>query len=375
MARKKKKEKSNPIEKAIKSKESTNTFPFLCTIITLGIIIRIIWASFNHSITADELALISDIQTREFWGLFNPLSSVQTAPPLFLCLVKSITYLIPEGSSQQVIDSVCKIVPLLAGIGGIFAFHQLLKNIFINKFVILTGLILFALNPALIKYSWELKPFSTDVLMCTLLITYFIRYNPEGYWRQFIQILILSCSILFSLPSAFIITGGIVNILFKDWRKFLFAITAFGFFITFYFIYHLWGIMEAHGANIDHYWQSFFITLQNIYHLGLNYIKTNFNIFIMPIIGLSALGLGLLTSCFRDKKIAIITTSVTLTILLTSYLHLYPFAPRLLLFTIPFAIILICEICDLIPANNIVSKALPIILVGLASFNLLTTLF
>lgn len=376
MAKKKQKEKTPSSEKkSFKTKESTNTFPFVCTVITLGIIFRLVQPFFNNTISPDELVLISDLMNKEFWGLFNPLSSTQTAPPLFLCLIKTFTYLIPTGSSQQVIDNVCRTIPLVASIASVFVFHQLLKNIFINKFVILTGLILFSLNPALINYAYTLKPFSTDVLICTLLILYFIRYNPEGYWKQFLQILIISCSILFSLPAGFIVFSGVINILFKDWRKFLFAITAFGLFGIFYFIYHLWGIMEAHGAGLDSYWQNFFITTQNTYHLALNLIKTNFNLFLSPAIGLGILGAGLLISCFRDKKIAILTTFTTLVILLTSYLHLYPFAPRLLLFTIPFAIILVCEICDIIPSNNIISKVLPIIFVGLACFNLLTTIF
>ena len=373
MPKRKKKEKSTSVEKkTTKTKESTNTYPFVCTVICLGILARLLVPFFNQTLSQDEVLLIGAINNREFWGLFNPLSFPQAVPPLFLCITKLFSLLIPANTPPQIVETVFKTVPLLASIGNIFAFHNLLKNIFINKFVILAGLILFAFNPMLITYSWVLKPFSTDVLVCTLLITYFIRYNPEGYWRQFIQILLLSCSIMVSLPSVLIILGGIVHILFKDWRKFFFAISAFALFLIFYFIYHLWGIMEAHGASIDTYWSNFFITKKNIYHWALNMIKTNFNDFITPIIGLSAIGLGFIASCFRDKKFAIILAVTLLAIISASYLHLYPFAPRLLLFLTPMMIILTCEICDLIPANNIISKILPIIFVGLTFYNLLT---
>lgn len=360
--------KKNNKKKSLKSKENNNknSSYIIYIIIGLGILLRLLFPLFNVGLWHDECALAINILDREFWGLFNPLRFLQTAPPLFSCLTKIFTI---EGN-VIITDFSIRIVPLLAGIGSIFAFYNLLRNIFTNKFVIIIGLIIFTFNPILINYSYELKPYSMDVFIAILLTTYFIKYNPEGYWRQFYQILLLSFSMMFSLPAAFIMLGGIFLMLFKDYRRFLYAISAFGLFITFYFIYHLWGTMEVHGAKMDQYWNSFFITFNNLSTLTTNFIKTNFNLFINPIITLCVLGLGFFITCVRDKKLAIISFIIIVEVFIASYLHLYPFAPRLTLFIIPFLTIYVCEIFDMFSEKMPVSKIFPIIIGGLTIYAL-----
>ena len=225
----------------------------------------------------------------------------------------------------------------------------------------------------LISCSYELKPYSTDVLMCILLIYYFIRYNPNGYWRQFIQTIIISASVMFSMPAVFVICGGLAWNLVRDFRKFFYAFTSFILFMIFYFVYHLWSIMELLGSKLDGLWTMFFATPENITSLAQIWTKFDLNLFVLPLISLSIIGIGALIAIFRDKKLVIIGTVTCTTLLIASYLHLFPFAPETCAFLIPIGTILICQIPDLFSEHFWGSKIFPIAFIVLVGYNLFFT--
>lgn len=367
----KKKQKTIKILKITEHK--TNYFtPLIWTIISIGVIIRLALPFLNIDFSENEYSLAINILSRDFWGLFNPLDYSQTAPPLFMCLIKLCTIFSPV-ENLQTANFVFRIVPLCAGVLSIFAFYHLLTNIFVNRFVILIGLSLFAFNPALISYSYELKPYSTDVLVCILLMFYFIRYNPEGHWRQFIQTLTISATIMLSIPATFVISGGLIWGAFRDCRKFFYTISAFCLFLIFYFVYHLWGVLETNGARLDQLWTTFFVTPENIMSLGQIWTKYNLNTFILPHISLCVIGSGLFISFVRDKKLGIISTTTLLMLLTASYLHLFPFSPETSIFLIPIGVLLICQIPNLFSEHFWLSKVLPICFLGLVGYNLFFT--
>jgi len=283
------------ITKILKTAENKhNYFPALIwTVIVIGIILRLILPFLNIGMSGNECGLATNIINREYWGLFNPLDYNQTAPPLFLCLIKFCTTIFPMNNAETT-NMILRTIPLCAGVLSIFAFYHLLTNIFVNRFVILCGLMLFIFNPALINYCYELKPYSTDVLVCILLIFYFIRYNPDGHWRQFVQTLIISASIMLSMPAIFVICGGLTWILIRDFRKFFYACSAFVLFVIFYFVYHLWGVFEANGARLDQLWSTFFVTPHNALSLAQIWTQYNLNVFVIPLASLCIIGGGVL---------------------------------------------------------------------------------
>ena len=104
--------------------------------------------------------------------------------------------------------------------------------------------------------------------------------------------------------------------------------------------------METHGEKLDIYWSNFFITPTNLLLLGTNFVKENFSFLINPFIGLCIIGASYVITWFRDKKFAFISSTVLASVIMVSYLHLYPFAPTLTIFLIPYFTILLCEIPD-----------------------------
>ena len=357
-------------QKGIKTKKGDNLNGIIYIVIIIGILLRLVFPLLNTGLWHDECAVAINIIDRDFWGLFNPLRFLQVAPPLFLSAVKLCVLGINPLDNPVITDFVLRIVPLVSGIASIFCFYYLLKNLFVNKYIQLAGLIMFAFNPVLIRYSYELKPYSTDVLIAVLITIYFIKYNPDSYFKQFLQILGISFFMFISFPAAFVITGGIVNTLFKDYKKFFCAAAAFGLVLVFYFVYHIWGIMEVHGQGMDNYWRAYFVNINNIYDLTILNIKNSFNIFVLPVITLAGLAAGFVISCIKNTKFAVIFASIILIVLISSYLHLYPFVVRMLLFLIPFLIILICELADLTPSCTIINKLSPVIIFILCGYYL-----
>ncbi len=360
--------------KKIGNKSSKKSFSYydkiICIVITIGIVLRILPVFLFPELSNSEILLKSDILTREYWGLFNALSSIQAAPPLFLSAVKlSVIY-----PMQNLIDFMIRLVPFISSILSIFAFLYLLKNIFPSKYVQVTGLVLFVLNPWLIYNAYRLNPFSTDIFISILLIIYFTKYNPESYNKQFFQILCLSGLIFLSYPAGFVLAGGIVNILFKDYKKFFTALTAFILVLIFYFVYHLWGVMEINGEALDTYWAAYFINTKNLVTLTTLLIKNSFNIFILPIISISILAAGLLVSYFRDTKTGIIITVLFAVLLVSSYLHIYPLSPMTAIFLIPVFIILVCELCDLIKDMPVIENIIILSMILLSGYYLFTAL-
>lgn len=374
MGRKKKRVKSDSAKGGEKrtqkrqNKTENSAAVFIYTVIAAGIILRLMFPILNTGMWHDECALGINVLDRDFWGLFNPLRFLQVAPPMFLSAVKLCTLPINPVDNPVITDFALRIVPLVSGIGAIFAFYYLLKNLFVNKYIQLAGIIMFALNPVLIQYSYELKPYSTDVLAAILLVLYFVRYNPDSYKRQFLQMLLISLSMFVSFPSAFIISGGLLNILFRDYKKFFCALTAFLLVLVFYFVYHIWGVMETHGQGMDNYWAAYFVAPRNIADLSVAVVKNSFNIFVLPLVTLGVLAAGAVAACVRDRKIAVITITAVLLTLCASYLHLYPFAVRMLLFLMPLLIILVCEVFDIIP--NGIDKLVPAAILVLCGYYL-----
>ena len=349
---------------------------FVCRLIYLvivvGIILRIAVFTLNPVLSDAEAPIAADILNRDFWGLFNPLSIHQVMPPLFLSLVKccSLFSQLPLGDCINTTYWL-RFVPLSAGILSLFLFYYLLQNIFASKFVQLTGMIIFVLNPVLIKYTSILNPVSTDVLTTIILLIYFVKYNPDSYTKQFYQVLILSVFALFSYPAIFILAGGLGIIISRDFKKFLCAFTAFAVVMIFYFVYHIWGVMEIHGAALDSSMSGYFITASNITDLCMGAAGKIFNIFILPLIAAGVAAVGFLLACFRDSKIAIFSAVTLLAVFTLSYLHLYGFTPETLVFFIPVMVIFVCEFFDLFPADSLVIKILPVIMLVLCSYYLL----
>lgn len=347
-------------------------------LIGFGILLRIIPYLHNRSLWTDEARLALNILEKTFSQLMGPLDFKQMAPIGFLFIEKSLV--LTFGDSEYALRA----FPLFAGILSLFLFYEVGRRILTSRGLIM-GLGLFVLSEPLIRYSSELKQYSSDVTIALSI-----------YWlgllcieKQFRFILFLSLAsiagaglIWFSHPAIFSLAGlGVTLTLYcltkKKWHHlpWLFLPAGFwlGSFALNYFFTHL---DLGQNSPMVKAWSSTTAFMPAVSSFGdlIWYPQQFFTMFSNPG-GLSFLGLA--TLCFITGWIALFVEKhhacllLTLPILFTllaSSLHMYPFHGRLILFLVPAMMIFIGEGMDRIfalasPKNRVVGVTLCLLLV------------
>ncbi len=133
------------------------------TILILGVILRVTQYLINRSLWYDEALLALNILHHPFSETFQPLRYHQGAPIGFLLLEKLAVVL--AGKSEMGL----RIIPLIAGISALFLFWYVAR-LYVSPKAVPVALLLFALCPALVYYSSEVKQYSSDVAVTLVLL-------------------------------------------------------------------------------------------------------------------------------------------------------------------------------------------------------------
>lgn len=167
------------------------------TIIYLSILTRIVSFFYNRSLWLDEGFLATSVVQRDYFELLMPLDYKQGAPFGFLWIVKSFIYIF--GSSEYVL----RLLSLFSGIGAVFMFYKVLKDVFKDKKPYV-GTAFFATIQFLIYYSIEFKPYMFDGFI-TLVSLYVFHLAITKKLKPWVLILYCSLIIWFSFPVIFTI--------------------------------------------------------------------------------------------------------------------------------------------------------------------------
>lgn len=318
-------------------------------IFLLGGLLRLKGLLINPSLWHDECALGWNIRFKSYSDFFGILHFEQMAPPFFMILTKLMTKIL--GFS----DMVLRIVPFLAGIGSLMAFYFLASKVLKSESITLWATFFFAINQPLISYSFEFKPYDLDVFFTIICLLFFINLNIEklSIKKTIFYAFVLAIIPWFSLVSIFILAGGFLNLFCKDVKFNLMkkTILAFPLIISglvYLKIYLINNYINTGTTFMVNYWQYSFITKNPLYFFRLFVASVKY--FFFPIqhvlFALILFVWGLVI--YLEEKISFINISIISFILLifASYLHLYPFAHRLILFLIPIFLLLIIKPLD-----------------------------
>jgi len=149
----------------------------LCLVLTLGFILRLKGLLSNPSFWHDESALAWNVLNKSYVELFDKLRFLQIAPPFFLIITKFLVFLTDSYNHVYRCDMVLRILPFIFGNLSIIMFYILCKKVYQSKWTNLAAVAFVALNPTLINYSFEFKPYSTDVFCCLLVIYIFMSID------------------------------------------------------------------------------------------------------------------------------------------------------------------------------------------------------
>lgn len=327
----------------------------LVLIVILGFILRLKGFIDNPSLWHDESALGWNILNKSYGQLFEKLRFLQIAPPLFLVFTKFLVFITNSYNNVLRCDMVLRLLSFIFGNLSIITFYFVCKKLFQSKWSALAGVTFIALNPTLINYSFEFKPYSLDLFTSMLALLIFLNINFKTVTLKKICIYGLILSILpwFSFGSVFVILSGILVLSFKKENpKLFFSLLALPVLsaISYLNIYVI-KIYSQNSNGMLGFWHDYFVKsdFSNIYPLindNLHYFFSSvqhFPFWIASITIIAGFILFIKKSEFFFVQITILIFS---TLIFASMLKFYPFSRRMILFLIPIIVIYMVKITD-----------------------------
>lgn len=349
------------------------------TIILYGIILRLIAYLSHRSLWLDETFVYYNIVEHSFAELLGRLDYHQFIPLGYLYLLKTLSLFF--GLSENIL----RLPSFLFGVLSIFAYYSLSKQFFKEKLLILS-VALFCFCEPLIYYSTDAKQYCSDVLFTILALHATIRLtNVEmTLKRSLIYGLIGSLCILFSHAATIVIFSCGLCLLFKfilnkdrsNSAKVGLSIMIWEtiFILLFIFSY----TKTLHSDMTLRYAVSYF-GIKPVYpydRMIQDMLRVTeldpFEIFkyLVPI--------GFIGVFNKNRFYFSTVFSIYIFTLIASYARFYPNVQRLLLFTIPLLIIIMCSSVEFIikslkASKNLKSITLTIITIALISSPFLNT--
>jgi hypothetical protein len=329
-------------------------------IIALSIITSLIQFLYNPSLWQDEAALALNIIHRNSSDLLKPLDYGQVAPILFLQIEKLFSTIWPNSEYGL------RLFPLLCFWASILLFNQITKKQIHSIYARIAALSFFAFGYMFIYYSTEIKQYMSDVfvLLCMLyLLLKDYKNNRAKYYllgvvgiiavflSNLAPVILFTCGIYLFYEHLFM--SRIKNII----PLFIVGIIWLSTFLLYYcfFIYNhpqqefmqiYWfrsgAFLPLAPFTIDLYVFLFEKVPVTIFSaiFALNESKMQTKIIDL---GLGLLFIAGITGLIRSKnKLIIICCIPMLLHLLLSAFQIYPFARRLILYTLP-GIIVVCS--------------------------------
>ncbi|HET6846972.1 MAG TPA: hypothetical protein VFH29_09055 [Anaerolineales bacterium] len=333
-------------------------------IFLVGAAVRLRMYLSGRSLWNDEAALAVNIVHRGLFGLFPPLEFRQVTPVGFLMLVKILESLL--GNTEFVL----RLIPLLAGL-CVMPVAFVLARRWSSGTTPWLSLALVAVAPALLYYSSEFKQYSTDALAALILLLAGAACVHESaksasLIRLGVASLVLSW---ISFPAIFVLgavfgTLGLSYAIHRDWPRLRLSLgIALLLGLNFGLLYFSSMRDAVAGTSHTEFWaaafppplsggglpwyQAAFVALTNPLGAPIWVIASAF--FVLGFISLSVR---------RWEWASMFAVSILLTFAAAA-LRLYPFADRLLLFTIPPVLILTAEGVERV--RHLLSRRSPIL--------------
>lgn len=164
----------------------------------IALVLRIVIYFQNRNLFIDEANVARNVFERSFTGLIKPLDYEQFAPPLFLWITKLSTLFF--GMNEWAL----RLFPLLSSIVAFFVLLEIIKQ-WIPKQYAWYAMALFSSGYLFIHYATELKQYSSDFLISSILIYLALKLKTQQFKSIIAWILVGFLAIFTSMPSIFIL--------------------------------------------------------------------------------------------------------------------------------------------------------------------------
>lgn len=306
--------------------------PAYYCLIGAGLLLWLINWWYARPVFIDEANVARNLFDRPFSGFFRPLDHQQYAPPFFMVLGKLCGELF--GYSERALR-------LPAILGGLMALSGLLlsaRKLKLGWWGLLPVVLLFV-NPTVLRYVGEMKPYALDLGIASLLLAA-VLYWPKPSWRW---ALAGALAIWFSLPSVFVLAAVGIPALWLGERRNLagWFLCILVWLVSFALLYLV--LLKSHLGNgyLNNFHGAYFFPLPSangfavdraiILLISLPKVAFGFTTFAI-LGGVFATVLGLR---HQDQRLAATAILPVFIVLAVSALGRYSLIDRLLLFTLP----------------------------------------
>lgn len=319
--------------------------------IGLGIALRLVVYAQNRSLIIDEANLALNIVEQSNWSFFQSLDYQQYCPPLFGLLSKAIV------GVGGVNEWSLKLLPLLSGLGTLFLLFYLAKRWIKSPLILGYVLGLAAFSELLVRYSTEVKQYSTDGLLALGLLLWAQQcYTRTWRGADYVRWALVGGLVIWaSMPSVFLLaTIGLVRLWqeLKQTRQVPWALLGVGGFwlLNFGFYFSTVLYQDSVSNHLQAYHAPFFMELwptsmeawAHNYGLVISLLTSVTDHTVLGLaFGAAMLVWGGRTTVRQSKPEALLLFLPILLSLVASGLHLYSLIPRLTVFFVPMLLLLV----------------------------------
>ncbi|MDT7550280.1 MAG: hypothetical protein QOE84_2674 [Actinomycetota bacterium] len=307
----------------------------------LGVAARVRQWLGGRSLWLDEVLIADNLVHRSFWELATkPLLHFQIAPLIWLELEHFAVVVLGPG------ERALRLLPLLGGITALgltwVLARRLLPDVLVPLAVLFT-----ALHPALIYYSNEVKQYSTDVAVVLALVL--LAQNVPARSRDGIHLRRLALAgavAVWASHVAVFALAGITLVLVvrpllshdRD-RAVRVARTLSPWLLSFAVSYAVTRHSVESSTELGNFWRHTYP--HSILGLPRWFVSRWYDVaadplhFTMRALGIALLLLGLVRLGWFGRRWAVLAWAAVPMALLAAAMHVYPFADRLVLWTVP----------------------------------------
>lgn len=318
--------------------------------ILAGVIAAVVNVLHNRSLWIDEAMLSLNIINRTYSQLSQPLGLNQIAPIGFLWAEKFFSELFNQK------DWALRIFPMLCFFCSIPLFFLLTRQLFSESRIAFYATALFAMNLSLLYYSFEVKQYAVDVLVTLLIMRSTWQYYISSKTKCFIILIIVGIiSVWFSNIAVILLFSSVLFLTIQQLKSksainARFMVLVLSWLISFglYYLMYLW--KHPTEAYMKMYWSKKRAFMPHDF-----FSKDFFYFFVRKgkmiftdLLYSGNLGIALLLFFFIgivylfDKRKLMLFLLLPICIhLFLSFLEIYPFDLRLVLYQIPMLTIIV----------------------------------
>lgn len=322
----------------------------LFSLIFFGIFTVLLVFFNNRSLWLDEAKLANNIVRRGFVDLLTPLDRSQVAPIGFLYVEKFFVLLFGNR------DWALRVFPMLSFFASIPLFFSLNYRLFQSKNFALFACAIFSLTVSLLNYSSEVKQYASDALIALLVTWLALNFHESKHRNSLILYTIGGVlAIWFSNIAVIMLFVAGTYSLYTNYRSVDRKITSAMIPIVFWLVsfctyYALFIHNHPTQEMMVNHWDDSFMPL-NIFERGFYvFLLERVEIMFGSLLGFSKLwivpfvfGLVGIVSNKKSKRILFLVLFPVIVHLGLSGFRLYPFDGRLILYLVPFLVILYAQ--------------------------------